>query len=76
MTWKGPAVDKLVAQKVHMTYVKAAEDLDLAPVFTAASALMTSAMLHALISRRISLSYSCLWLPFDGGSPKLANQLR
>ena len=43
MTWKGPAVDKLVAQKVLVTYVKAAEDLDLSPVFTAASALVTSA---------------------------------
>ena len=30
-----------------MTYVKEAEDLDLRPVFTAASALVTSAMLHA-----------------------------
>ena len=47
MTWKGPAVDKLVAQKVLMTDVKAAEDLDLAPVFTAASAFVTGAMLNA-----------------------------
>ena len=46
-TWKGPAVDKVVAQKVLMTDVKAAEDLDLSPVFTSASALVTSAMLHA-----------------------------
>ena len=30
-----------------MTDVKAAEDWDLAPVFTSASALVTSAMLHA-----------------------------
>ena len=47
MTWKEPAVDKLVAQKVLVTYVKAAEDLDLSPVLTAASALVTSARLHA-----------------------------
>ena len=47
MTWKGPAVDKLVSQKVLMTDVRAAEDLDLAPVFTTASAFVTSVMLHA-----------------------------
>ena len=46
MTWKGPAVDKLVSQKVLMTNVKEAEDFDLAPVFISASALVTGAMLH------------------------------
>ena len=42
MTWKGPAVHKLVAQKVLVTFVKAAEDLDLSPVFTAANPLVSS----------------------------------
>ena len=32
MTWKGPVVEKLVAKKVLVTYVKAAEDLDLSPL--------------------------------------------
>ena len=54
MTWKGPAVDKLVAKKVLVTCVKTAENLDLSPVFAAASTLSlplpepasTTAMLH------------------------------
>ena len=46
MTWKGPAVDKLVAQKVLVTYVKAAEDWDI-PVLTTASTFGTCTMLHA-----------------------------
>ena len=46
MTWKGFAVDKLVAKEVLVTYVKAAEDLDL-PVLATASTLWTCTMLHA-----------------------------
>ena len=47
MTWKGPAVDELLAKEVLVTYVKAAEDLDPRPVFTTASTLVSGAMLHA-----------------------------
>ena len=49
MTGKGPAVDHLVAKEVLVTYVKAAEDLDLSPVFTVtmASTLVTNMMLQA-----------------------------
>ena len=50
MTWKGPAVDKLVAKEVLVAYVKAAEDLDdLSSVFTTAFTLMTNlnTLLHA-----------------------------
>ena len=49
MTWKGQAVDELLAKEVLVTYanLKAAEDLDPRPVFTTASTLVTGAMLHA-----------------------------
>ena len=47
MTWKGPAVDKLVAKEVLVTCVKAAVELDLSPVVTTASTLVTMTMLHA-----------------------------
>lgn len=47
MTWKGPAVDKLAAKEVLVTYVKAVEDLDLSSVLASASTLVTRAMLHA-----------------------------
>ena len=57
-----------------MTYVKAAEDLDLSPVFTAASALVTGVMLHAPHQPSNITSIKLFVLPFDGGSPKLANQ--
>ena len=45
MTWKGLAVDKLLSEEILVTYVKAAEDLDLSPVLTTASTLGTCAML-------------------------------
>ena len=47
MTWKGPAVDKIVAKEVLVTYIKAAVDFDLSPVVTTASTLVTMTMLHA-----------------------------
>ena len=47
MTGKGPAVDRLVAKKVLVTYVKEAVDLDLSPVVTMASTFVTMTMLHA-----------------------------
>ena len=52
MTWKGLAADKssVVATEVLVTYVKAVENLDLSSVFSAASTLVTSAMLHAPLS--------------------------
>ena len=46
MASKGFAVDKLAAKVVLVTYVKAAEDMDL-PVLTIASTLGTTTMLHA-----------------------------
>ena len=47
MTWKGLAVDKLLSEEILVTYVKAAEDLDLSPVLTPASTLGTCTMLQA-----------------------------
>ena len=46
MTWKGFAVDKLAAKEVLVSYVKAAEDLDL-PVLATTSTLGYTTMLHA-----------------------------
>ena len=46
MTWKGPAVDKVVAKKVLVTCVKAAVDLDLSPVITTASTSIGMQMLQ------------------------------
>jgi hypothetical protein len=74
MTWKGLAVDKLISEEILVTYVKAAEDLDLSPVLT--PAWVPARCCRRRISRRISLPSSCLCFPFDGGSPKLVNQLR
>ena len=47
MTWKGLAVDKLLSEEILVTYVKAAEDLDLSPVLTTASTSVSYTMLHA-----------------------------
>jgi hypothetical protein len=46
-TWKGLAVDKLLSEEILVTYVKAAEDLDLSPILTPAPTLVTWTMLHA-----------------------------
>ena len=45
--WKGPEVDKLFANKVLVTCVKAAEDLDLSPVISTVSTSVANTMLHA-----------------------------
>ena len=44
---KWPALDKLLAEKVLVPNVKAAEDLNLWPLATASSALETHTLLHA-----------------------------
>ncbi len=44
---KRPAIDKLLAKEVLVPDVKAAEDLNLRPLPTAAAALETSTLLHA-----------------------------
>ena len=41
------AIDKLAAKEVLVTWVKAALDLDLSPVFTMASSSVAMPMLHA-----------------------------
>ena len=53
MTWRGFAVDKLVAKEVLVTYVKVAEDLDLSPVVTTASTLVTNLILHVHCCRAV-----------------------
>jgi len=42
-----PAVDKLLAEEVLVTDVKAAEDLNLRPLATASAALKPHTLLHA-----------------------------